>query len=1235
MVKPAANGTAADVAKKPPSGIRVVHRVAAPNGAAAAPAAAPVEAKLNGLALNPRASPKAAPAGPTPDEIWARLLSEAGGDVEAAAGAVRTKLASGSLEAAAAVVPLLEYCGLPALHAQGVLPAIAAAIAEGEGRPSRAAALAACTALAASGGKPAEPALLELLPAVLAAYADKAPATRAAAAAAGEAVVAALNPHATRAVIDLCFQNLGSATRWQTRVGALNLMAARAKRCPQETGHCMLAIMPTLSEAVVDSRPEVAGAATAALLACCYAAGNRDLEPHVPALVSCIARPDEVPDVVGRLSATTFVQAMEDASLAVMVPLMNRALRERSARTQRRAAVIIENMSKLVQNPADARPFLPLLIPQLGKVAQEAADPELREVTARTRDALLRIQEADQAVQAAAGAAAGAAEVLAALREAAAPAAAPAGGVDAEPLGAALRYVAALGASVITSHLRGQRSWDNAVLPYLAPHVADEAAAAGVAAALRRWALTHMGEVVADDGDTADELCNCEFSLAYGGRILLTNATLRLRRGRRYGLCGANGAGKSTLMRAIANGQLDGFPPKEELRTVYVEHDIDSSESSTAVVDFIFQDKTIQEAVAPDRPAVAAALTSVGFSDELQASPVASLSGGWKMKLALARAMLLKADILLLDEPTNHLDTTNVAWLEHYLTSMPDVSSMVVSHDSGFLDNVCTDIIHYETRKLVLYPGNLSEFVKVKPEAKTYYELSAAAFRFKFPEPGFLDGIRGKTQSVMRMTKVGFAYPGADRKQLDNVTCRVTLGSRIAVLGRNGAGKSTLIKLLTGEMEAQEGQVWKHPNLRVAYVAQHAFHHVEQHLAKTPSEYFWWRFGQGEDEEAKEKVTRKVTDEEKARRAAAIERGERVVDYLNSRRMGKGKEYEYEVAYVGQSQRENRWFPRSTLCEEMGLSKQVEEVDARVASYRLYRALSTPLVLSHLKDFGLEEEIAAHNHIRGLSGGQKVKLVLAAAMWCQPHLLVLDEPTNYLDRDSLGALAAGINDFNGGVLMISHNSGESGVRGQAGERGGWGGAGRAGAAGGMFELRTAQRRGGGERFVRRHTHLTPSSPPCHLKPQSSRRRCAARSGRWATGRWWSSRPRACRPSPPCSRCPRCPPWPRCPRWAASPTPPPPTAWAPTGRSSTPRRWRRSSRRRRPASSTRTASPSRRPTRRQSAPSSGTRSASERRGPHSFSCFARGVGRPPAAPLPPPLPPTPARWPGAFDTAAAA
>jgi elongation factor 3 len=1012
MGKPVANGTAA-VAPAKPAGIRIIRSVKP----------APGENGTTNVLTKPGVSPKSpAPVQKSGDEIWADVLSQSEGDIPTAISVLIERLTAASAPAAAAIAAAVDYVGVPALSEHGLYDAILAAL-EAEEKPARCVALKTVEAITKTCGKSVEPLLLSLMPTVLLCGSDKVAANSAAASTAGMALVEGLNPHATRSIINILFEGMAVGKKWQSRVLSLNLLAARCKRCQVEAGHCVLSMMPILSGAIVDSRLEVAEAAHAALLACCYTAGNRDLEPHVPIIVSCIARPQEVSDVVAKLSGTTFVQTMEDASLAVLAPLMQRALRERSTKTQRRASIIIENMSKLVMDPADARPFLPLLVPALDVVAQEAADPELREVAGRAHEALERIKKASDEVEAKAGHAADSNAVLKALNEACA-ASAPSADLTTFAAQAAVAYVADLGASLITSHLHGPRSWEGCIAPYMTPILdGEEETGKAVSVAVRRWALTHMGEVVTEEEDVEDELCNCEFSLAYGGRILLTGATLRLRRGKRYGLCGANGAGKSTLMRAIARGQLDGFPPKEELRTVYVEHDIDASEEDVNSVDWIFEDAVVQEAVSPSREDVAAALTSVGFSQELQNSPILSLSGGWKMKLALARAMLLKADILLLDEPTNHLDTTNVEWLQNYLTSMPDVSSMIVSHDSGFLDAVCTDIIHYESRKLVLYPGNLSEFVKVKPEAKSYYELAAVSFKFMFPDPGFLDGIKGKTQSVMRMTNVGFAYPGAAKKQLENVTLRTTLGSRIAVLGRNGAGKSTLIKLLTGEMEPNEGKVWKHPNLRVAYVAQHAFHHIEEHLENTPAEYFWWRFGDGEDREAKEKVTRKVTPEEQAARDAAIARGERVVDYLNSRRMsGKTKEYEYEVCWVGQSQRENVWLSRTELCEKRGLSKMVEDVDAKLAMFRNYRALSTPVVLSHLKDFGLEEEISAHNRIRGLSGGQKVKLVLAAAMWCQPHVLVLDEPTNYLDRDSLGALAAGINEFNGGVIMISHNS---------------------------------------------------------------------------------------------------------------------------------------------------------------------------------------------------------------------
>merc|ERR1712166_1567483 len=151
------------------------------------------------------------------------------------------------------------------------------------------------------------------------------------------------------------------------------------------------------------------------------------------------------------------------------------------------------------------------------------------------------------------------------------------------------------------------------------------------------------------------------------------------------------------------------------------------------VVDYVFLDPEIMVMYdadnEEDRKTVYNVLESVGFArDDVakgasQKMQVTALSGGWKMILALARAMLAKADIMLLDEPTNHLDVTNVAWVKQYLNSLDDVTSIIVSHDSKFMDDVCTHIIHFEERKLITYIGNLQAFVDQVPSARAYYEF--------------------------------------------------------------------------------------------------------------------------------------------------------------------------------------------------------------------------------------------------------------------------------------------------------------------------------------------------------------------------------------------------------------------------------------------------------------------------------------------------------------------------------
>jgi elongation factor 3 len=216
--------------------------------------------------------------------------------------------------------------------------------------------------------------------------------------------------------------------------------------------------------------------------------------------------------------------------------------------------------------------------------------------------------------------------------------------------------------------------------------------------------------------------------------------------------------------------------------------------------------------------------------------------------------------------------------------------------------------------------------------------------------------------------------------------------------------------------------------MRYAYVAQHAFHHVEQHLEKTPNEYIRWRFQTGEDKENLTKVTMQYTPEEEKLMKEKInvtkEDGtvmKLVVEKIISRRQKKNK-YEYEVKWENLSMDQTTWMEKEKL-EKCGFTKLIQRVDEREAARAgLYaRPLTTANVEKHLIDFGLEAEFGTHNRIKGLSGGQKVKLVLGAAMWQQPHIVVMDEPTNYLDRDALGALACAVKEFGGGVLLITHN----------------------------------------------------------------------------------------------------------------------------------------------------------------------------------------------------------------------
>merc|ERR1712151_527020 len=579
-------------------------------------------------------------------------------------------------------------------------------------------------------------------------------------------------------------------------------------------------------------------------------------------------------------------------------------------------------------------------------------------------------------------------------------------------------------------------------------------------------------EELEDEDDEGVDLYKGRFSLAYGTLTLLRDTKMHLKRDRFYGLLGPNQCGKTTLMRAIAREQLEGFPKRDELKSVFVEHEIEEEEVDVQDDGFpIFSvDKpgwwwvvhTCNDVYGlepkTDEHTVKELMKSIGFGypcgPERAANlenPVTSYSGGWKMKMQLCAAQLMNADVLMLDEPTGHLDVDNIRWLEEWLESFSG-SIICTSHFTPFLDKMCTHIIDFQDRKLKTFKGEkgkcLTMFVEKYPDKKAYFELSNEIMRFTFPKPGPMEGVKSRSKVILRMTNVTFQYPTKDKPTIFDVNLTVSQVSRVAVIGANGAGKSTAIKVLVGEQKPTEGSIWKAAGLRMAYVAQHAFHHLEKHMKETPTDYIMWRFAGNDDKESiefksaelsvgEEKAraqkwcidtvsggVRRCTDpKEDAKKAKQDEINAVVPDaVLGRRQKKKEKTYEYEVKWQFKPMESNVWVEEDVLVK-MGYLKLVQREDERQAAMAglMTKQLTQPSIEGHLANFGVDPESASHTQINQLSGGMKVKVVLAGAMWQNPHVLILDEPTNYLDREGLGALVLAIKDYKGGVLIISHN----------------------------------------------------------------------------------------------------------------------------------------------------------------------------------------------------------------------
>ncbi|KAH2097142.1 hypothetical protein KXW86_006423 [Aspergillus fumigatus] len=829
-----------------------------------------------------------------------------------------------------------------------------------------------------------EPHLVSLLGPVLAASGDKMTAVQKAAQSAALAIVQAINANAVKAVVPVILNSLQNAQKWQEKMCALDCLNCLVESAPAQLSFRVPDLIPAVSEAMWDTKADIKKAAYSTMEKVCGLIVNKDIERFIPELIKCIAKPENVPETVHLLGATTFVSDVTGPTLAIMVPLLDRGLVERETAIKRKSAVIVDNMCKLVEDPQIVAPFLPKLMPRLEKNYETLADPEAREKTKQALDTLIRVGDVKDGKIPEISTAGDVETVAAILKDILS----PKYKAQIEKSEAIINYVGAIAGQLVDEKDAEVTSWTQNALPYITAIIGEEEAKA-IAETLRKRASPGAAEedAVLSDEEEGEDLCNCTFSLAYGAKILLNQTSLRLKRGQRYGLLGPNGTGKTTLMRAINNEQLEGFPKKDEVKTVYVEHDLDAADTEQTVIGWTMK-KLRDVGIDIPQSDVEAKLEEFGFLREQFENPITSLSGGWKMKLALARAVFENPDILLLDEPTNHLDVKNVAWLENYLCNSP-CTSIIVSHDSKFLDNVIQHVVHYERFKLKRYRGNLSEFVKKVPSARSYYELSASDMEFKFPEPGFLEGVKTKAKAIIRVSNMSFQYPGTPKPQLTDITFQVSLGSRIAVIGPNGAGKSTLVNVLTGELIPTSGEVYQHENIRIAYIKQHAFAHIDNHLDKTPSEYIQWRFQTGEDRETMDRANKIVTeDDEKAMdKIYKIDGTLRRVIGIHARRKFKNS-YEYECSFalgenVGMKSEkwtpmmsnDNAWIPRSEIIQS----------HAKMVAEALKTFEGGVVIITHSREFteNLTEEVWAvmdgkmtpsgHNWVQGQGSGPRLE----------------------------------------------------------------------------------------------------------------------------------------------------------------------------------------------------------------------------------------------------------------------